>query len=234
MSSSLRRLFGTAHYSPKRATSKRAVFDVTLFLESNGLGRTIIKFRQKETVLSQGDPAKNVIYIQDGGVKLSVVSTNGKEAVVQILGPGDFFGVRSLGRQAVYAESATTIVPTSVLVIEKNEMIRVLHSEHEMSERFIANMMARNVRMQESLIDHLFNSSEKRLARILLLLARYGTQDQPQESIPQLSQEMLAEMIGTTCSRVNFFMNKFRKLGFIEYDSEIHVNKSLLTVLLND
>ena len=205
-----------------------------LFLESNGLRRKITKFRQKETIFSQGDPAKNVMYIQEGGVKLSVVSTTGKEAVVQILGPGDFFGVRSLGDQAVYAESATTIVPTTVLVIEKNEMIRVLHAEHEMSDRFIANMLARNARVEESLIDQLFNSSEKRLARTLLLLARYGTQDQPQETIPKVSQEMLAEMIGTTRSRVNFFMNKFRNLGFIEYNSEIHINKSLLTVLLHD
>ncbi len=205
-----------------------------LFLESNGLGRKITKFREKETVFSQGDPAKNVIYIQEGGVKLSVVSTTGKEAVVQILGQGDFFGVRSLGGQTVYAESATTIVPTTVLVIEKDEMIRVLHSEHEMSDRFIANMLARNVRVEESLIDQLFNSSEKRLARTLLLLARYGTQDQPQETIPKVSQELLAEMIGTTRSRVNFFMNKFRKLGFIEYNSEIHVHKSLLNVLLHD
>ncbi len=234
MSSPARRLSGIALHSPKRATSKRAVFDVKLFLESNGLGRKIAKFRGKETIFSQGDPAKNVIYIKEGGVKLSVVSTTGKEAVVQILGPGDFFGVRSLGDQAVYAESATTIVPTTVLIIEKNEMIRVLHAEHEMSDRFIANMLARNARVEESLIDQLFNSSEKRLARTLLLLARYGTQDQPQETIPKVSQEMLAEMIGTTRSRVNFFMNKFRKLGFIEYNSEIHINKSLLTVLLHD
>jgi CRP-like cAMP-binding protein len=234
MSSPARRFSGTALLSPKRATSKRAVFDVKLFLESNGLRRKITKFRQKETIFSQGDPAKNVMYIQEGGVKLSVVSTTGKEAVVQILGPGDFFGVRSLGDQAVYAESATTIVPTTVLVIEKNEMIRVLHAEHEMSDRFIANMLARNARVEESLIDQLFNSSEKRLARTLLLLARYGTQDQPQETIPKVSQEMLAEMIGTTRSRVNFFMNKFRNLGFIEYNSEIHINKSLLTVLLHD
>ena len=213
---------------------KKTVFDVQAFLEANGLGRQIAKFRGNQTIFSQGDPAKNVIYIQEGGVKLSVVSTNGKEAVVQILGPGDFFGVRSLGRQAVYAESATTIVPTTVLVIEKDEMIRVLHGEHEFSDRFIAHMLARNIRVEASLIDQLFNSSEKRLARTLLLLARYGTQDQPQEAIPKISQEMLAEMIGATRSRVNYFMNKFRKLGFIEYDSEIHVNKSLLSVVLHD
>jgi CRP/FNR family transcriptional regulator, cyclic AMP receptor protein len=234
MPSPARRLSGTVLHSPEWTTSKRAAFDVNLFLKSNGLGRKITKFQVKETIFSQGDPAKNVIYIQEGGVKLSVVSTTGKEAVVEILGPGDFLGVRSLGDQALYAESATTIVPTTVLVIEKDEMIRVLHTEHGMSDRFIANMLARNVRAEEALIDQLFNSSEKRLARALLLLARYGTQEQPQEVIPKLSQEMLAEMIGTTRSRVNFFMNKFRKLGFIEYNSELHVNKSLLNVLLHD
>jgi CRP/FNR family cyclic AMP-dependent transcriptional regulator len=220
--------------SRKRATSRNAVFNVKLFLESNGLGRKISRFRRKETVFSQGDPAKNVIYIQEGAVKLTVVNSTGKEAVVEILGPGDFFGVRNFGSQSVYMATATAIIPTTVLVIKKAEMIRVLHAEHEMSDRFIANMLARNSRGEDALIDHLFNSSEKRLARTLLLLARYGTQDQPQKSIPKLSQEVLAEMIGTTRSRVNFFMNKFRKLGFIEYNGSIHVNKSLLSVVLHD
>jgi CRP/FNR family transcriptional regulator, cyclic AMP receptor protein len=224
----------TAVPSRKRATSKNAVFNVKLFLESNGLGRKIAKFRRKETVFLQGDPAKNVIYIQGGAVKLTVVNSTGKEAVVEILGPGDFFGVRSFGSQSAYTATATAIIPTTVLVIKKNEMIRVLHAEHAMSDRFIANMLARNSRGEDALIDHLFNSSEKRLARTLLLLARYGTQDQPKESIPKLSQEVLAEMIGTTRSRVNFFMNKFRKLGFIEYNGSIHVNKSLLSVVLHD
>jgi len=218
----------------ERIASKSAVFNVQLFLESNGLGRKITKFRGKEIVFSQGDPAKNVIYIQDGGVRLTVVNSVGKEAVVEILGPGDFFGVRSFKDESVYTATATTIIPTNVLVIKKAEMIRVLHAEHEMSDRFIANMLARNSRGEDALIDHLFNSSEKRLARTLLLLARYGTQDQPQKSIPKVSQEMLAEMIGTTRSRVNFFMNKFRKLGFIEYNGSIHVNKSLLSVVLHD
>jgi CRP/FNR family cyclic AMP-dependent transcriptional regulator len=218
----------------KRVISKRAVFNVKLFLESNGLGRKIAKFRRKETVFSQGDLAKNVIYIQEGGVKLTVVNRTGKEAVVEILGPGDFFGVRSFEGQSLYTATATTILPTTVLVIEKDEMIRVLHAEHGMSDRFIANMLARNSRGEDALIDHLFNSSEKRLARTLLLLARYGTQDQPQPAIPKVSQEMLAEMIGTTRSRVNFFMNKFRKMGFIEYNGSIHVNKSLLSVILHD
>jgi len=229
-----RRRSDTALHSPKRAPSPKAVFDVKLFLETNGLGRKIAKFRRKETVFSQGDPANSVIYIQEGGVKLMVVNRAGKEAVVEILGPGDFFGVRSFGEESVYSATATTILPTSVLVVKKEEMIRVLDAEHEMSDRFIANMLARNGRGEDALIDQLFNSSEKRLARTLLLLARYGTQDQPQEVIPKVSQEMLAEMIGTTRARVKFFMNKFRKLGFIEYNGSIHVKKSLLSVVLHD
>jgi CRP/FNR family cyclic AMP-dependent transcriptional regulator len=229
-----RRLSRTGPHSPQRVIPQKAVFNVKLFLESNGLGRKIVKFRRKETVFSQGDLAKSAIYVQEGGVKLTVVNSGGKEAVVEILGPGDFFGVRSFGVQSVYTATATTILPTTVLIIAKEEMIRVLHAEHEMSDRFIANMLARNGRGEDALIDHLFNSSEKRLARTLLLLARYGTQDQPREAIPKVSQQMLAEMIGTTRSRVNFFMNKFRKLGFIEYNGSIHVNKSLLSVVLHD
>ena len=232
--SSPARLSRTGSRSPKRGPSKLAIFNVKLFLESNGLGRRIIKFRGNETVFAQGNPAKHVIYIQEGGVKLTVVNRTGKEAVVEILGPGDFFGVRNFEGQSVYTATATTIAPTTVLFINKDEMIRVLHAEHEMSDRFIANMLARNGRGEAALIDHLFNSSEKRLARTLLLLARYGAEDQPQKSIPKVSQEMLAEMIGTTRSRVNFFMNKFRKLGFIKYNGSIHVNKSLLSVVLHD
>ncbi len=210
------------------------VFDVKSFLDSAGLGRQLEKFRTKQTVFTQGDPAKNVIYIQEGGVKLSVVSKAGKEAVVAILGPGDFVGEGSLAGQRVRMATATTIAPTTVLVIEKSEMIRVLHQEHEFSDRFIAYMLARNIRVEADLVDQLFNSSEKRLARTLLLLARYGSPGQTQKALPKVSQEMLAEMISTTRSRVNFFMNKFRKLGFIEYDGEIHVNDSLLSVVLHD
>ena len=182
----------------------------------------------------QGDPAGNVMYIQEGGIKLTVVNETGKEAVVAILGPGDFFGEGCLAGQSICMATATTIAPTTVLVIEKNEAIRVLHEEHEFSDRFIAHMLARNIRIEEDLVDQLFNSSEKRLARTLLLLARYGTQDTPQKVLPKVSQETLAEMIGTTRSRVNFFMNKFRKLGFIQYNGEIHVNKSLLSVVLHE
>ncbi|MGD0909526.1 MAG: Crp/Fnr family transcriptional regulator [Candidatus Acidiferrales bacterium] len=192
------------------------------------------KFEAREGIFSQGAPGTHVIYIREGGVKLTVVNTAGKEAVVEILGKGDFFGVRCLTDQTVYTATATAIMPTTLLVIEKGEMIRVLHAEHEMSDRFIANMLARNARGEDALIDHLFNSSEKRLARTLLLLARYGKPGQPRKVLPKVSQEMLAEMIGTTRSRVNFFMNKFRKLGFIQYNGDIHVNDSLLNVVLHE
>ena len=204
------------------------------FLESAGLGRTIRKFRGKETIFAQGDTAKNVMYIQEGGVKLTVVNETGREVVVAVLRPGDFVGEGCLAGQPKYMATATTIAPTNVLVIEKDEMIRVLHKEHAFSDRFIAYILMRNIQVEENLIDQLFNSSEKRLARTLLLLARYGAQGRRQKVLPRLSQEMLAEMIGTTRSRVNFFMNKFRTLGFIEYNGEIRVNDSLLSVVLHD
>jgi CRP/FNR family transcriptional regulator, cyclic AMP receptor protein len=220
--------------SRKKASLRSPAFDVKLFLDSAGLGRKVGRFRAKETVFAQGDPAKNVMYIQQGGVKLTVVNETGKEAVVAIVGPGDFFGEGCLAGQSICMATATAIAPTTVLVIEKNEMIRVLHGEHEFSDRFIAHMLARNLRVEEDLIDQLFNSSEKRLARTLLLLARYGSPGQPQKVLLKVSQEMLAEMIGSTRPRVNFFMNKFRKLGFIEYNGEIHVNNSLLSVVLHE
>jgi len=210
------------------------VFDVKFFLDSTGLGRKVSKFGGKETIFAQGDPATEVMYIQEGGVRLSVVNETGREAVVAVLGPGDFFGEGCLAGQTICMATATTVAPTAVMVIEKDEMIRVLHAEHEFSDRFIAYMLARNIRVEEDLVDQLFNSSEKRLARTLLLLARYGKQGQPQQVLPKVSQEMLAEMIGTTRSRVNFFMNKFRKLGFIQYNGEIHVNNSLLSVVLHE
>jgi CRP-like cAMP-binding protein len=220
--------------SAKKANSRSPAFDAQSFLDSAGLGRKVGKFRRKETVFAQGDPAQNVMYIQEGGVKLTVVNETGKEAVVAVLGPGDFFGEGCLTGRPICMVTATTIASTTVLVIEKNEMIRVLHEEHEFSDRFITYMLARNARVEEDLIDQLFNSSEKRLARTLLLLARYGAQGQPQKVLPKVSQGMLAEMIGTTRSRVNFFMNKFRKLGFIQYNGEIHVNNSLLSVVLHE
>jgi CRP/FNR family transcriptional regulator, cyclic AMP receptor protein len=209
-------------------------FDAQAFLDSAGVARKVAEFQRGEAVFTQGEPAKRVFYIQRGGVKLSVVSAAGKEAVVAILGPGDFFGEGCMAGQPVRMGSATAITPATLLVIEKDEMIRVLHQEHALSDRFISHMLGRNIRIEEDLVDQLFNSSEKRLARTLLLLARYGKQEQPHGTIPQVSQETLAEMVGTTRSRVNFFMNKFRKLGFIEYNGGLKINNSLLSVVLHD
>lgn len=235
VSSGSRRLPVKTIRFPKKANVRIRAFHLKSFLDSAGLGRTIVKFRGKETLFAQGDPANNVLYIQEGGVKLSVINETGKQAVVAILGPGDFCGEGCLAGQSINMATATAIGHTTTLVIEKKEMIRVLHSEHEFSDRFITYMLSRNIRVEEDLVDQLFNSSEKRLARTLLLLARYGVQSQPKKMIPGLSQEVLAETIGTTRSRVNFFMNKFRKLGFIQYrNGEIHVNNSLLSVVLHD
>ena len=218
----------------KRKSTRRHAFDAQAFLDSAGVARRVVEYRRSQKIYSQGDPATSVMYLQKGGVKLAVVNETGKEAVVAILGPGDFFGEGCLAGQSICMATVTTIAPTTVLTIEKDEMIRTLHQEHELSDRFIAYMLARNIRIEEDLIDQLFNSSEKRLARTLLLLARYGAQDHPQKVLPKVSQEMLAEMIGTTRSRVNFFMNKFRKLGFIQYNGEIHINNSLLSVVLHE
>jgi CRP/FNR family transcriptional regulator, cyclic AMP receptor protein len=220
--------------SAPKAKSKLAVFDVKLFLDSAGLGRKVGKFKTKETIFAQGDPAKDVLYIQEGGVKLTVVNESGREAVVAILGPGDFLGEGCLAGQLRCMATAVTIAATQALIIQKEEMVRALHAEHAFSDRFIAYMLTRNIRVEADLIDQLFNSSEKRLARTLLLLARFGEESPPNKVLPRVSQEMLAEMIGTTRSRVNFFMNKFRKLGFIEYNGEIHINNSLLSVVLHD
>jgi len=216
------------------ANSGKTVFDVQSFLDSAGLKRKVTQFLSKETIFAQGDLAKNVFYIQEGSVKLAVVNESGKEAVVAILGPGDFLGEGCLAGQSNCMASATALVPTTALVIEKAEMIRVLHGEHQFSDRFIAYMLTRNIRVEADLIDQLFNSTEKRLARTLLLLAHFGEHGKPEKVIPQMSQETLAEIIGTTRSRVNFFMNKFRKLGFIQYNGEIRVHNSLLSVVLHD
>jgi len=218
----------------RRAESKSPVFDLNWFLDSAGLGRKVSKFRAQETIFTQGDPANHVLYLQDGGAKLTVVNGAGKEAVVAILGPGDFLGEGCLAGQPNCVATATAITATSVLVIAKDEMIRMLHREHQFSYRFIVYMLARNIRVEEDLVDQLFNSTEKRLARTLLLLADYGARGRPHKMIPRMSQEMLAEMIGATRPRVNFFMNKFRKLGFIQYDGDIRVNRSLLSVVLHD
>ena len=217
-----------------RMSARKGAFDAQAFLESAGIARRVKAFKRAEIVYSQGDAAKSVLYLQEGGVKLSVVSEVGKEAVVAILGPGDFFGEGCLAGQSVRMGTATAIMPSTVLVIEKSEMFKVLHEQHALSDRFITFMLARNIRIEEDLIDQLFNSSEKRLARTLLLLARYGKEDQPHGLVPKVSQETLAEMVGTTRSRVNFFMNKFRKLGFIKYNGGLQVNTSLLSVVLHE
>jgi CRP/FNR family transcriptional regulator, cyclic AMP receptor protein len=209
-------------------------FDLQAFLNSAGVARKVKRLKRAEVVYSQGDAAKSVIYIQEGGVRLSVVSEGGKEAVVAMLGPGDFFGEGCLAGQSVRMGTATAITSSTVLVIEKSEMFKVLHEQHALSDRFITFMLGRNIRIEEDLVDQLFNSSEKRLARTLLLLARYGREDEPHGVLPKVSQEMLAEMIGTTRSRVNFFMNKFRKLGFIRYNGGLQINTSLLGVVLHD
>jgi len=234
VSSASRRSSAKPARSPQKANPGSGAFDVQLFLDSAGLGRKLAKFAAKETVFAQGDPAKNVIYIQEGGVKLTVVNETGKEAVVAILKPGDFVGEGCLAGQSTCIATATTIAPTTVLVIEKEEMMRLLHKEHEFSDRFISYMLARNIRVEEDLVDQLFNSSEKRLARTLLLLAHYGETGQTEKMLPNVSQETLAEMIGTTRSRVNFFMNKFRKLGFIKYNGGLQINSSLLSVILHE
>jgi CRP-like cAMP-binding protein len=185
-------------------------------------------------IFAQGDPCNTVLYVQDGGVKLSILSGSGKEAVVAMVGPGDFFGEGGLAGQPLRIATATAVETSRILVVQKRAMVKLLHSQHAFSDRFITHMLARNIRIEEDLVDHLFNSSEKRLARTLLLLARYGKQNVPQRVLPKLSQEVLAEMIGTTRSRVNFFMNKFRKLGFIEYNGGLKINSSLMSVVLHD
>jgi CRP-like cAMP-binding protein len=211
----------------------RRAFDVEVYLESTGPARQVVRYRRGAVVFSQGDPSNDVRYIQKGGVKLSVLSRIGKEAVVAMLAPGDFFGEGALAGQSIRIETATAVVPTSVLVIEKEAMVRLLHEEPTFSDRFISYMLGRNIRIEADLVDQLFNSSEKRLARTLLLLARYG-QASPQRVLPKISQETLAEMIGATRSRVNFFMNKFRKLGLIEYNGGLKINSALLSIVLHD
>jgi len=209
-------------------------FDAKAFLESAGAARRVVSYSKGKMVFSQGQPSDSVMYIQKGGIKISVLSRTGKEAVVAMLGPGDFFGEGALTGQLIRIGTATATMLTTVLVIEKSAMLRLLRDEPTFSERFIAYMLARNIRIEADLVDHLFNSSEKRLARALLLLARYGDKGGPERRIPKISQETLAEMIGTTRSRVNFFMNKFRDLGFIEYSGDIKINVSLFDVVLHD
>ena len=214
--------------------TKTPVFDAQVFLDSAGVARKVVEFQRNATIFAQGDPSKHVMYIQMGSVKLSVVNEVGKEAVVAMLGPGDFFGEGCLAGQKVCMGTATASTPTTVLAIERVEMARVLHGEHEFSDRFIKYMLSRNIRVEADLVDQLFNSTEKRLARTLLLLARYGREGQPQRVLAKISQETLAEMIGTSRSRVNMFMNKFKKLGFIHSNGGLHINSSLLSVVLHE
>jgi CRP/FNR family transcriptional regulator, cyclic AMP receptor protein len=216
----------------KRPTQR--LFDAQRFLESTGSQKKVATYEAASIVFSQGDPALSVMYVQQGGVRLSVISETGKEAVVALLGPGDFFGEGCLAGQPVRMATATAIAETTVLIVEKRRMLQLLHDQSGFSDRFITHMLARNIRIEEDLVDQLFNSSEKRLARTLLLLARYGKQDKPHRVLPKVSQEVLAEMVGTTRSRVNFFMNKFRKMGFIEYNGGLKINNSLLSVVLHD
>ena len=210
-----------------------STFDLREFLDSAGVSRKVVRFAAGARIFSQGVPATSVFYIQSGRVKLSIVSAAGKEAVIAILGPRDFFGEGCLAGQPRRMGTATAIGPVTALRIGRDEMIRTLHEQRTLSDRFIAHMLQRNIRIEEDLVDQLFNSSEKRLARTLLLLARYGDVAAPRV-LPKLSQETLAEMVGTTRSRVNFFMNKFRKLGFIEYNGGLKINAALLSVVLHE
>ena len=219
-----------------RSRPRAPAFNAQAFLDSTGVPRSVAEYGRGETVFTQGDACEHVFYIQGGGVKLSVLSKNGREAVVAMLGPGDFFGEGCLAGQPIRMGSATAITPSVIMLVAKQKMVRLLHKQHAMSDRFISHMLSRNIRIEEDLIDQLFNSSEKRLARTLLLLARYGKQDKPARAVPKVSQETLAKMIGTTRSRVNFFLNKFKRLGFIEYDGDVplKINNSLLSVVLHD
>ncbi len=230
----MREIAKSNNLKSSRKSTPKVAFDAQAFLDSASIARKVKEFKFAEIVYAQDDAAKSVMYLQSGGIKLTVVNEVGKEAVVAILGPGDFFGEGCLAGQSVRMGTAAAIAPSTVLIIEKGEMFKVLHEEHALSDRFIRFMLARNIRVEEDLIDHLFNSSEKRLARTLLLLARYGKDDQPHGVLPKMSQETLAEMIGTTRSRVNYFMNKFRKLGFIKYNGGLQINTSLLSVVLHE
>jgi CRP/FNR family transcriptional regulator, cyclic AMP receptor protein len=216
-----------------KPTTKQA-FDPQIFLKKIGPGKKIRQYRKREAIFAQGEPADSLFYIQTGRVKLTVTSAEGKEATIALLQADDFFGEGSIAGQSHRIASAVALSDCTILKIERDQMIRVLHKEHGLSDMFIKYLLSRNIRYEEDLIDQLFNSSEKRLARILLLLSRYGKEPQSEPIIPKISQETLAEMVGTTRSRINFFMNKFRKLGFIDYDGGLEIKNSLLNVVLHD
>ena len=222
--------------TPVAAARKVSKFDTKTFLSTINGGRKIVAFPKKQTIFAQGDSSDAVFYIQEGKVKLTVVSKIGKEATIGILNAGDFFGEGCLTGQLLRLCSATAMSDCSVMRIDKKYMVEVLHREHAFSDMFVAFLLTRNIRYEEDLVDQLFNSSEKRLARILLLLAHFGKEGKHEVAIPKMSQEMLADMVGTTRSRVSFFMNRFRKLGFIDYDvgDELQVHSSLLGIVLHD
>ena len=212
-----------------------ATFDPEVFLKKTGVGRTLIDLKTNDVLFSQGDPADAVFYLQKGSVKLTVLSERGKEAMISLLEPGNFVGEQCIAAaERIRVASAAALTRSTLLRIEKNEMVRVLHQEHALSDLFVSFLLARNARIQADLVDQLFNSSEKRLARVLLLLAHVGKDSKQEVVIPKISQEMLAEMIGTTRSRVNFFMNRFRKLGYIEYKGGLEVRSSLVNVILHE
>jgi CRP-like cAMP-binding protein len=213
---------------------RKPLFDPKPFLARVGKARTQANYRKNQKVFSQGDPADSIFYLEKGRVKLTVVSKDGKEAVIAILGPGDFFGEGCLAGQLLRMSTAASMSECSIIRLEKAAVIRALHGDPAFSELFLHHLLTRNIRIEEDLVDQLFNSSEKRLARVLLLLANFGKESKPEPVMPKISQEMLAEIVGTTRSRVSFFMNKFRKLGFIEYNGKLEVHSSLLNVVLHD
>jgi CRP/FNR family transcriptional regulator, cyclic AMP receptor protein len=213
---------------------KAEAFDIQKFLSSAGAGRSIAKFNKGQVIFSQDDSCDDVFYVQSGSAKLSIVNPQGKEAVLAIVGPGDFLGEGCIIGNPVRMATATAMAPLNAMIIEKKEMMRVLHDEQEFAGKFITYMLERNLKTEADLVDQLFNSSEKRLARALLILARYGKEGAPETMVAKISQETLAELVGTTRSRVNFFMNKFRKLGFIHYNGGLQVHSSLLNVVLHD
>jgi len=223
-----------AGYSVRLASSAPVAFKFLALLEAAGVGKNTLKYGRRESIFTQGDPCDSVLYVKAGAVKISVLSKTGKEAVVAMLGPGDFFGEGCLAGQPIRTGNATAVAPSTILAVPKSTMIRLLRQHRAMSDCFICHLLARNIRSEADLVDQLFNSIEKRLARTLLLLARYGQHDTPVPVVPRISQETLAEMVGTTRSRVNFFLSKFKRMGFIEGDAQFKVHSTLLTVVLRE
>jgi CRP/FNR family transcriptional regulator, cyclic AMP receptor protein len=217
-----------------KAPKKTAPFNIQEYLSSPGASRRIVTFKKGQVIFSQDDPCDDVLYLQSGNAKLTIVNPQGKEAVLAIVGPGDFVGEGCIIGNPVRMATATAIAPLNAMSIEKAEMLRVLHAEQEFADKFIHYMLEHNIKVEADLVDQLFNSSEKRLARALLILARYGKEGEPETMVAKISQETLAELVGTTRSRVNFFMNKFRKMGFIHYNGGLQVHSSLLNVVLHD